>query len=64
MKKRQWLKYKKEKSREKKYKRNSYLPTCVLESKIHGIYIRKRLRPSWNRKGKLGQKPNNLKQKN
>jgi len=54
MKKRQWLKHKREKNREKKIQ-NKFLFTCVLESKIHGVYIRKRLRPSWNRKGKLDQ---------
>jgi len=52
MKKRQWLKHKREKSIEIQKK---FLFTCVLESKIHGEYIRKGLRPSWNRKGKLGQ---------
>ena len=61
MKKIQWLKCKREKSRENKIQRK-FLYTCVLESKIHGVYIRKRLRPSWNRKVKLGQ--TNLKQKN
>ena len=50
MKKWPWLKHKREKSREKKF-----LFTCVLKSKIHGVYIRKRLRPSWNRKEKLDQ---------
>ena len=54
MKKRQWLKHKREKGREKKIQKK-FLFNCVLESKIHGVYIRKILRPSWNRKGKLGQ---------
>jgi len=55
MKKRQWLKHKREKGREKKIQKK-FLFTCVLESKIHGVYIRKkRLKPSWNRKRKLGQ---------
>ena len=40
MKKRQWLKHKREKSREKKIQKK-FLFTCVLESKIHGVYIRK-----------------------
>jgi len=54
MKKRQWLKRKREKSGKKKIQKK-FLFTYVLESKIHGVYIRKRLRPSWNRKGKFGQ---------
>jgi len=54
MKKRQWLKHKREKNREKKIQ-NKFLFTCILESKIHGVYIRKKLRPRWNRKGKFGQ---------
>ena len=54
MKKRQWLKHKREKNREKKIQKK-FLFTCVYENKIHGVYIRKRPRPSWNRKGKLGQ---------
>ena len=54
MKKRQWLKHKRGKNREKKIQKK-FLFICILESKIHGVYIRKRLRSSWNRKGKLGQ---------
>ena len=54
MKKRQWLKHKREKNREKKIQKK-FLFTCVLESKIHGVYIRKILILSWDRKGKLGQ---------
>ena len=57
MKKRQWLKHKREKNREKKIQKK-LLFTCAYENKIHGVYIRKRLRPSWNRKGKLGQTNN------
>jgi len=64
MKKRQWLKHKREKNIEKKIQKK-FLFIYVYENKIHGVYIRKRLRPSWNRKGKLSQqtKLNNLKQK-
>jgi len=54
MKKKQWLKHKRGKNREKKIQKK-FLFTCILESKIHGVYIRKRLRPSWNIRGKLGQ---------
>ena len=39
------LKHKREKSREKKTQKK-ILFICVLESKIHDVYIRKRLRPS------------------
>ena len=54
MKKRQWLKHKREKIREKKIQKK-FLFTCVLESKIHGVYIRKGLKPNSNRKEKLDQ---------
>jgi len=54
MKNKQWLKHKREKSRQKKIQKK-FLFTCVLESKIHGVYIRKRIRPSWNKKEKLDQ---------
>jgi len=40
IKKRQWLKHKREKNREKKIQKK-FLFTCVLESKIHGVYIKK-----------------------
>jgi len=65
MKKRQWLKHKRGKSREKKIQKK-FLFTCILESKIHGVYIRKRLRPSWTEKESWVKqtKPNNLKQTN
>ena len=52
MKKRQWLKHKREKSIEKKIQ-NKFLFTCVLEIKIHGVYIRKKTKTKL--KGKLGQ---------
>ena len=45
MKKRQRLKRKREKSRKKKIQKK-FLFTCVLESKIHNVYIRKILRLS------------------
>jgi len=48
------LSIKERKIEKTKYKKK-FLFTCVLESKIHGVYIRKRLRPSWNKKGKLSQ---------
>jgi len=41
MKNRQWLKHKREKSREKKTQKK-FLFTCVLKSKIHGVYIKKK----------------------
>jgi len=47
------LSIKERKAEKRKYKRNSYL--LVIKSKIHGVYIRKRLAPRWNRKGKLDQ---------
>jgi len=50
MKKKQWLKYKREKKIQEKF-----LFTCILESKIHDVYIRKKLKPNWNRKWKLNQ---------
>jgi len=48
------LNIKEKKNIEKKIQKK-FLFTCILESKIHGVYIRKKLRPSWNRKGNLGQ---------
>jgi len=66
MKKRQWLKRKREKSRENKIQKK-FLFTCVLESKIRSVYIRKK---NWDLaetdKESLTKqtKTNNLKQKN
>ena len=45
MKKRQWLKHNRKKNREKKIQKK-FLFICVLENKIHGVYVRNRLRPS------------------
>jgi len=50
MKKRQWLKHKREKNREKKIQKK-FLFTYAYENKIHCVYIRKRIIP----RGKLGQ---------